>query len=585
MPSYEHNQIAQAINILEHNTDQESQSDSWLRAEGHLNLLRQNAESNEVILYAVSRTSFIHAVITKESDVRPADHNDLLEWDSSPFRGRAGYSWTLGSGTVQMEFSETNPRPRTMKHSQNLVFGRRMEGLDEPDDYELLQEFAHATGILWRDDQRAYCCIDENGDFDPIVSITKSVDRTKATLITCQLEPLEQYMAATGHTLVRFFDFTMVRQGAFHSWRGGVTDRKVESDHFFYNQCIHPDGHAWTRGTQILPVTTARDQLFQSIIEFPFQRTERQYATFVIHDWRNRKVHEASTDPAHSANYFNAENNSLPYETSPAFFRAEVLSKYKADRDKYTINEEHRFISCRGAWHLKSYSVNDDGQVHAYLCDLRNLPYQEQLYWKSHNEEPRGGISKRANENDFEGVWASEATPLERILYMLRQWNERNATWWQIKDEALLAKINTPVSSSRDEWAQSFLDLSIAVIENFRTKPIREILSQENIAFEKTDRTLALLERLLRSRDSGGGHRTGLEGLRQAQSIRSKVQSHSRGTEADEIARNALVEYGTYREHFKRVCDQIADELEMIEEACKAVQGIGQKHGWTHKHH
>ena len=303
--------------------------------------------------------------------------------------------------------------------------------------------------------------------------------------------------------------------------------------------------------------------MFRSIIEFPFQRTGRQYATFVINDWRNGKVHEVSTDPAHSANYFNDENNSLPYETSPAFFRAEVLSKYKADRDKYTINEEHGFISCRGAWHLKSYSVNEDGQVHAYLCDLRNLPYQEQLYWKSNNEEPRGGISKRAYENDFEGVWASEDTPLERILYML------------IKDEAILAKINTPVSSSRDEWAQSFLDLSIAVIENFRTKPIRGILSQKNIAFEKTDRTLALLERLLRSRDSGGGHRTGLEGLRQAQSIRSKVQSHSRGTEADEIARNAVVEYGTYREHFKRVCDQIADELEMIEEACKAVQGIG----------
>ena len=244
MPSYEHNQIAQAINILEHNTDQESQSNSWLRAEGHLNLLRQNAESNEVILYAVSRTSFIHAVITKESDVRPADHNDLLEWDSSPFRGRAGYSWTLGSGTVQMEFSETNPRPRTMKHSQNLVFGRRMEGLDEPDDYELLQEFAHATGILWRDDQRAYCCIDENGDFDPIVSITKSVDRTKATLITCQLEPLEQYMAATGTypcTLLRLHDGPTRRV----SFMARGSDRQEGRVRPLFLQSVHTPG--WAR--------------------------------------------------------------------------------------------------------------------------------------------------------------------------------------------------------------------------------------------------------------------------------------------------------------------------------------------------
>ena len=575
MGSYKHDQIARAINALEVTPGTDQELSSWLRAVGHLNVLRQNAGDNEVILYASTRTTFIHAVITKESDVTPLDQMDLLKLDSSPFKGRAGYSWTLGSGTVQMEFSETNPLPRTMKHSQNLVFGRRMDGLDEPYRYELLQEFEHAAGIIWREDQRAYCRIDENGDFEPVVSITKSDDRAKATLITCQREPLEQYMAATGSTLVRFFDFTMIPQNAFHSWDGGVRERKIESNHLFYNQCIHPDGYAWTRGTQILPVTTRREDLFRSIIEFPFQRTGRQYATFVINDWRNGKVHEVSTDPAHSANYFNDENNSLPYETSPAFFRAEVLSKYKADRDKYTINEEHGFISCRGAWHLKSYSVNEDGQVHAYLCDLRNLPYQEQLYWKSNNEEPRGGISKRAYENDFEGVWASEDTPLERILYMLRQWNEWNVTWWQIKDEAILAKINTPVSSSRDEWAQSFLDLSIAVIENFRTKPIRGILSQKNIAFEETDRTLTLLERLLRPGDSGDGHRTVLEGLRQAQSIRSKVQSHSRGTEADEIARNALVEHGTYREHFKHVCDQIADELEMIEEACKAAQGIG----------
>jgi hypothetical protein len=35
---------------------------------------------------------------------------------------------------------------------------------------------------------------------------------------------------------------------------------------------------------------------------------------------------------------------------SPAFFRPEVLLKYKADRDKYTVGE--RDVSCRAAWHL-----------------------------------------------------------------------------------------------------------------------------------------------------------------------------------------------------------------------------------------
>ena len=577
MMSFKHNQIARAINALEEPPDTKHSRSSWLRAQGHLDVLRQNASDDEVILYASTRTTFIHAVITKESDVITPNYDDLLKWNSSPYRVRAGYSWTPETGIIQMSFSETNPTPSTMKHPQNLVFGRKLEDLNEPYQFQLLQEFEHATNILWREEHRAYCRIDENGDFEPVVSITNTDAPQKITLITCKREPLEQYLATTSNTLIRFFEFMMVQRESFRSWNGGVTDKKIESNHFFYRQCIHPEGHAWTRGTQILPVTTRTEDLFQSITEIPSQRTGRQYASFIIHDWKNQKVHEVSTDPEHTANYFNTENNSLPHEISPAFFRAEVLSKYKADRDKYTIDEELRFISCRGAWRLKSYSVNDAGQVHAYICDLRDLPYQEQLHWKSDNEEPKGNISKRAYENDFEGTWGSEATPLERILHTLRQWNERNTDWWQIKDESLLVTINTPVSSSKDEWAQSFLGLSIAVIENFKAKSIKAILRQEKIAFEKSDwtRTLTLLEKLLQSRDPVEGDKTRLEGLRQAQLIRSKVHSHSRGTEANEIARNALLEHGTYREHFNKVCDQISDELEKIEEAFGATQETG----------
>ena len=319
MTSFEHDQIGRAIDLLEATGETDRGHSSWLRAKGHLNILRQNAGDTEVVLFACSKTTFIHAVITQESDVTPPDHDDLLNWSSSPFRGRAGYSWGAGTDTVRLEVSDFSPQPRTMKSSQNLVFGRQLEGLDEPLHYELLQEFVHATGILWREEQRAYCRIDENGDFEPVVSITNPGDIAKTTLITCKREPLEQYLAATGSILVRFFDFMMVRKDQFHPWNGGVTERKIESKNLFYEQCITPAGNAWTRGTQIVHVTTSREDLFQAIIEFPFQRTGRQYATFVVHDWRNKKVHEVSTDPDHTANYFNAENNSLPYETSRHF--------------------------------------------------------------------------------------------------------------------------------------------------------------------------------------------------------------------------------------------------------------------------
>ena len=78
-------------------------------------------------------------------------------------------------------------------------------------------------------------------------------------------------------------------------------------------------------------------------------------------DLSHTLLENISTDPSATTNYFEANKNSLPYEVSPAFFRPEVLLKYKADREKYTINEEHRLISCRGGRELRTYDINEAG--------------------------------------------------------------------------------------------------------------------------------------------------------------------------------------------------------------------------------
>ena len=114
-----------------------------------------------------------------------------------------------------------------------------------------------------------------------------------------------------------------------------------------------------------------------------------------------------STAPSATTNYFVLDND-LPFELSPAFFRPEVLSKYKTDREKYTVSS--RKIECRAAWVLNGYDVNEAGQVHAYICDLANLPYSEQLHWLGFNEEPKATISARAIANDFKGQFITSAS-------------------------------------------------------------------------------------------------------------------------------------------------------------------------------
>lgn len=139
---------------------------------------------------------------------------------------------------------------------------------------------------------------------------------------------------------------------------------------------------------------------------------------------------------------------------------------------------------------------------------------------------------------------------------------EQKHDWWLVDDESLLLKINTPVTDSKEEWARAFLDLSKVVIEGFQRGPIHALLIQEGISFKKEEGTIRLLERLATSRNPAI---TELEGLRLAQSIRSKLNSHREGSTANEIAKSALLQHGSYRLHFEYVCDLIVEELDGLE--------------------
>ena len=447
-----------------------------------------------------------------------------------------------------------------------MVFGREQHGIDddEPVYYEILQEFIHAANIHWRQDQRAFCRIDENGNLEPVLSITNITGEPRTALITCKREPLELFLAVSGKALVRFFELMIVKSDDFTSWDEAATNQVIESPDLFYEQRVHPVGHGVTRGGQILRRITPKDDLFKKVIDpFPDQ-ANRRYADFIIEDRRNGKTATVSTDPHDTTNYFQAHDNDLPYEVSAAFFRPEVLSKYKSDRDKYTIDEPGRTIFCRDTWILKSYGVNEAGQVHAYICDLRGLPYQEQLHWQSHNEPPKGTISKRAHENDILGEWGSEDTPLERVIFTIEDWNQSGLDWWNNPSQDALLRLNTPIAANRDEWAEAFLELTKVAVEPFRLTALRSVLDERNIPYDQQDRSLGLLEKLLAPARQANGKATRLAGLREVQSIRTKVHAHSSGSEATEVSRSALLQHGSYKAHFEHICDLIAEALREI---------------------
>jgi len=206
--------------------------------------------------------------------------------------------------------------------------------------------------------------------------------------------------------------------------------------------------------------------------------------------------------------------------------------------------------------------------VFAYICYLRSLPYNEQLHWKSYNEEPKAFISERAFINDFKGEFVSFQHPRAELLSILQRWQARRVEWWTLRDEDLLHRANAPISASKDEWAEAVMDLSKLVVEGFEVKPLRAVLTSVGEAYDSKDQSIALLEKLVAAKGHAGDPAT-LVGLRRVQHIRSKVKGHAGSSEGKFIAQDALAKHGTYGEHFKHICALIVRDLERVESVLK----------------
>lgn len=561
MSSYEHKKLIERISHLDKVPENVGEYAAWIKAEGHLALLQDNAQESELAIYGSSNYTSIRSVLVSEDSFASINQDDLLDLADN-FSYCASYVETGGRDDIQIERGLSLWPLSTVENAQQLVFRRSFEGWNEAGriSFEILQEYAHLTEIHWRPERGAYCRYDEHGELEHVVSVTCEENGEGVTFVSFKREPLEQYLAASNSVLIRKFDFTLLRQEIFNGWPDGPESTFDKNTDFFYRQKIIDRYAGYTYGIQIVRPSRSKAEIFSSLKESRSKEQREKYVEFIAHDWRNNRIANISTDPSATTNYFQARKNTLPYELSPAFFKPDVLLKYKGDCDKYTISA--RKIRCRNAWELRGYDVNEADQVHAYIRYLRELPHHEQQYWKSFNENPKAGISERAFRHDFEGEMVLITDPIDDIRLIARRWAESGMEWWRLRENALLERVNTPRTSSRDEWAGAFKDLSKLIIEGFEVKALRTRLKEKNIAFEEKekDQSLVLMEKLL------DGERR-LDGLRTVQLIRSKVDAHSRGSVAADIANKALQEHETYSAHFENVCRAVTDELKLIEQA------------------
>lgn len=368
------------------------------------------------------------------------------------------------------------------------------------------------------------------GDITPIANWIQQDD---LTLCTLRKEELDFYLFLADACLVRLFDVSRSLDWGSSLHGNELQERYIEEKQEIY--AIHtlkgdPNKPlaSFLRGFQIIRCNKPREELLLKLRG----KEPREYASFIILDWKHGIEQEWTSNPDQIGNYF--VDSDYPFGTSPAFFRPEVLSKYRQDPSRYKIYD--RYIECKGAWTLR-YDINEEGQVHAYICDLSHLPYKEQLYWKSFNESPRAGISQRSFKTDFEGQWDKSYDPLrslKRNLNQFPQYDEQGNPCFiwkmpQVSETRDLTFLGYVITESRKEWEDQILALSQIIVEGLNTSYINKLAKSQGCRDESLG-SIKQLGRILENVSlSSEDIKIIINPLNELWLLRSSIVAHSGG--------------------------------------------------------
>ena len=545
-------------------SSQGADADSWLTgAESSTVFLKDNARAEKVVLYASLPHVLIHGVLAPLKQLKTPDQSELGHGFVAPDTG-----WHIehvsGGGRPDRVYlaPPLSPDSTNLKGGEKLIFRRHWPGAEHPTT-EISQKLVHALALHYVEERDAYCRIDEHGDLEDVIRIFDRPSEQpgeSVLVITIKHQDFYEYAVLARMGVVFFFDFTRYRPGFFSDWSN---QQRFESHntHLFYEGGVKPGTGSYVNGRQIvLPPVTKRD-IVRRYKQLRNPKKEN-YSVFKALDLKTQKHIETSCDPSKLSNYFQPESR-LPLQMSPVFFRAEVIQKYKSDSAKYELTDWS--ILCRGAWHLQTYHYNDAGQVHTYIRYLGYLPYQEQLYWQSFNEWPKGPLSRRAIFNDFMGKISPDYDSLYAVKNKVERLDGSPPGWWDPRGRKLSRLVHYPITDSNEEWSNAILLFDQLLIEGFNHRSLKEIATKMGRPLRSDWRSLKLMEECLIGKGVMEDHATAAIGaLRKVHDLRTILKGHAAPHKKADKAKQALKDHGSFRFHFEALAADCDDALGLI---------------------
>jgi len=442
-------------------------------------------------------------------------------WDLHIGDGLPGFSlfWQDGKEiTIYHRFGIDGVRP--------FVIYRGFHGA-RPSYLELCEEFRHFHNLAEDHQRQVFLDFDESGYEIEVAQIT---DRQ----VKINWKYLRQFLAATQLHLAIYFD--SVRYSRIPLQNVPKEDRwlKYRDEKIWYSRSVvecdfQADYRTFSR---LLGKVIIAPPPIEKCAKWPFEEKEKeQDVSFIIGIAPDGTPIEFTSNPDKLSNYFGA-NPVAPHYLTPAYFRREVLQKYYAEPERYSV--EDGYLRCFGLWGIQ---IDNDHPTHvvAFLGDLgRDLPYRERLHWKQFNVPPPPDA--RISKTCFRRSFLAHFVEPESVDLVFRQEYQRlNSTWrekmgWSLfldpkpEDEHILQTIHLPVTGSRRELDEQILWLTKLLVDSLNEEELAKALPEkhrdekgiskferflENKGFEHKEEVIHFLKDLQRLRSTGVAHRKG----------------------------------------------------------------------------
>lgn len=289
--------------------------DSWLKQQDVVAFIDHNAHEAELVINASLPCLHLYSVLVPLAKLDPLNVEDLLRWSCHP-----SDSWSIWTSKDSVGLSPPleSPGCEALKGGEQLIFTRSFEGnLGEKSYVEVLQTFAHVFGLHHVRERNAWCRIDRHGDVEDLVrvlAIPVNGIGYSGKCVTASHRLLGEYMHLTKAALLRLLLVTRITNDGFSRWTNARATVRIREGELHADLTIDPGLGSYPRGFQIIR-SSATDKI---VMEGVLGDDDKQYATFIAHDWKNQVIKEISCNPQDLANYFTESD--LPFRNYACIF-------------------------------------------------------------------------------------------------------------------------------------------------------------------------------------------------------------------------------------------------------------------------